>query len=66
MDKPTPTVPPPRPDNLSGALRRNIQALEDRRRQEAASAPKEASIAEVITRFTGSMPTPRSVRSRRT
>ena len=29
MDKATPTVPPPRPDGLSSALRRNIQALED-------------------------------------
>ena len=55
MDKPTPTVPPPRPEDLSAALRRNIQALEDRRRQEAAAAPMEARIAEVITRFTGSM-----------
>ena len=55
MDKPTPTVPPPRPENLSSALRRNIQALEDRRKQEAAAAPAEARIAEAITRFTGSM-----------
>jgi uncharacterized membrane protein len=55
MDKPTPTIPPPRRDDLSGALRRNIQALEDRRRQEAAAAPTEARVAEAITRFTGSM-----------
>jgi uncharacterized membrane protein len=55
MDKPTPTVPPPRPEDLSSALRRNIQALEDRRKQEAAAAPAEARIAEAITRFTGSM-----------
>ena len=55
MDKPTPTIPQPRPEDLSAALRRNIQALEDRRRQEAAAAPMEARIAEVITRFTGSM-----------
>ena len=55
MDKPTPTVPPPRPEDLSSALRRNIAALEERRRQETASAPMEARIAEAITRFTGSM-----------
>ena len=55
MDKATPTVPPPRPGNLSSALRRNIEALEERRRQEAAAAPTEARVAEAITRFTGSM-----------
>jgi uncharacterized membrane protein len=55
MDTATPTVPPPRPENLSGALRRNIEALEERRRQEAAAAPMEARVAEAITRFTGSM-----------
>ena len=55
MDKATPTVPPPGPDDLSSALRRNIQALEDRRRQEVAAAPAEARVAEAITRFTGSM-----------
>jgi uncharacterized membrane protein len=51
----TPTVPPPRPDSLSGSLKRNIQALEDRRREEAAAATAEERIAEAITRFTGSM-----------
>jgi uncharacterized membrane protein len=55
MEKATPTIPPPRPDDLSSALRRNIQALENRRRQEAAAAPAEARVAEAITRFTGSM-----------
>jgi uncharacterized membrane protein len=55
MDKATPTVPPPRPEDLSSALRRNIEALEERRRQEAAAAPMEARVAEAITRFTGSM-----------
>ena len=55
MDKATPTVPPPRPESLSSALRRNIEALEERRRQEAAAAPTEARVAEAITRFTGSM-----------
>jgi uncharacterized membrane protein len=55
MASATPTVPPPGPDSLSSALKRNIQALEDRRRQEAAAATREERIAEVITRFTGSM-----------
>jgi uncharacterized membrane protein len=55
MKKPTPTVPPPGPESLSSALRRNIEALEERRRQEAATAPAEARVAEAITRFTGSM-----------
>ncbi len=55
MDNATPTVPPPGPESLSGALRRNIEALEERRRQEAAAAPAEARVAEAITRFTGSM-----------
>jgi uncharacterized membrane protein len=51
----TPTVPPPAADTLNSALRRNIQALEERRRQEAQRAPTEERIAEAITRFTGSM-----------
>jgi uncharacterized membrane protein len=49
----TPTIPPPRP--LNSALRRNIEALHERRRQEAAAASAETRIAEAITRFTGSM-----------
>lgn len=54
---PTPavTVPPPRPDSLSAALRRNIEALEERRRQEAATATREERVAQAITAFTGSM-----------
>ncbi|MGG5822119.1 DUF1003 domain-containing protein [Falsiroseomonas sp. HW251] len=55
MDQVTPTVPPPRPEDLSSALKRNIQALDARRRQEAAEAPIEARVAEAITRFAGSM-----------
>jgi uncharacterized membrane protein len=51
----TPTVPPPRPDSLSTALKRNIEALEERRKQEAAAATREERIAEAITSFTGSM-----------
>ncbi|WP_043340502.1 DUF1003 domain-containing protein [Belnapia moabensis] len=55
MPSPTPTVPPPKPDSLSTSLRRNIKALENRRREEAAAATREERIAETITRFTGSM-----------
>jgi uncharacterized membrane protein len=51
----TPTVPPPRPDSLSSSLKRNIQALEERRRQEAAAETREERIADAITAFTGSM-----------
>ncbi|WP_043344668.1 DUF1003 domain-containing protein, partial [Belnapia moabensis] len=55
MPSPTPTVPPPKPNSLSTSLRRNIKALENRRREEAAAATREERIAETITRFTGSM-----------
>ena len=51
----TPTVPPPRPDSLGASLKRNIEALEERRKQEAAAATREERIAETITSFTGSM-----------
>ena len=50
-----PTLRPPRPDSLSTALKRNIEALEERRKQEAATATREERIAEAITSFTGSM-----------
>jgi uncharacterized membrane protein len=55
MHPATPTVPPPGPESLSASLRRNIKALEDRRRQEAASATREERVAQAITGFTGSM-----------
>ena len=50
-----PTVPPPQPKSLSSALKRNIEALEERRRQEAATATRQERLAEAITSFTGSM-----------
>src|SRR2546423_15443630 len=50
-----PIVPPPRPDTLSSSLKRNIEALEERRKQEAAASTREERLAEAITRFTGSM-----------
>ena len=51
----SPTIPPPAPDSLSGALRRNIDALRRRREDEEASASFEERLAERITSFGGSM-----------
>jgi len=51
-----PTLPPPRLEHLSSALRRNIAVLHERRRQEAASATPQERLAAAITAFTGSMP----------
>jgi uncharacterized membrane protein len=48
-------VPPPEPESLSGSLRRNIQSLEERRREEAAGATREERLADHITSFAGSM-----------
>jgi uncharacterized membrane protein len=55
MPPAAPTVPPPRLESLSSSLKRNIQLLEERRRQEAANATRQERVAEAITRFTGSM-----------
>lgn len=52
---PGPTVPPPAPGSLNSSLRRNIDALRDRRIREEASASLEERIASQITGFTGSM-----------
>ena len=49
------TVPPPQPNGLTGALTRNIEALERQRREENAQATREQRIAGAITKFTGSM-----------
>ncbi|TIL43947.1 DUF1003 domain-containing protein [Mesorhizobium sp.] len=51
----SPTLPPPPPTELSQALKRNIQAIEERRAKEASDATLEEKIAEAITSFTGSM-----------
>jgi uncharacterized membrane protein len=51
-----PTLPPPRAEHLSSSLRRNIEAMQERRRQEAASSTSQARLAAAITAFTGSMP----------
>ncbi len=50
-----PMVPQPQAGDLSSALQRNIKALEERRRQDAASATREERLAQAITSFTGSM-----------
>jgi uncharacterized membrane protein len=50
-----PVVGPPEPDSLNSALRRNIEALRERRRQEEENADLSTRLAERITRFTGSM-----------
>ena len=51
----TPTLSPPQPSNMGGALGRNIEALAERRRQEAGNASRQEKLAEAITSFTGSM-----------
>ena len=55
MTSTTPTVSPPQPSDLGGALGRNIEALAERRRQEAGNATRQEKLAEAITSFTGSM-----------
>lgn len=50
-----PTVPPPEPHSLNTTLTRNIEALQQRRRAESASASPKDKIADAITRFTGSL-----------
>jgi uncharacterized membrane protein len=51
----SPIYPPPQPSGLSPVLKRNIQALEQRRQREEKEATAEERIAEAITSFTGSM-----------
>ncbi len=51
----TPTVPPPGPNTMSSALRRNMAVLGQRRQQTALAASREERLAAAITRFTGSM-----------
>ena len=50
-----PTFYPPDPGSLNSTLERNIDALRERRRQEAASAGFQQKLAEAITGFTGSL-----------
>jgi uncharacterized membrane protein len=48
-------VPPPEPASLNSALSRNIEALQERRKAEAAAASRQDKIAEAVTSFTGSL-----------
>jgi uncharacterized membrane protein len=50
-----PTVPEPEPDSLNSALRRNIEALRERRRHDAQTRGLQDRLADRITGFTGSM-----------
>ena len=52
---PSPTVPPPRPSNLSATLTRNIKALEARHYAEAHARSWGERFADLITGFAGSM-----------
>lgn len=51
----SPTFEPPNDGSLNSALRRNIDALRERRRRELETAPPQERIAQFITGFTGSM-----------
>lgn len=51
----SPTAPPPRPATMNSALRRNIDALMERRRQAEAAASGEERVAQAFTDFAGSM-----------
>jgi uncharacterized membrane protein len=51
----SPTLSPPQPPGLTPVLRRNIHALEARRKREEAEATREERLAQAITNFTGSM-----------
>lgn len=52
---PSPTVPPPRPVNLSATLTRNIGALDARRHDEADARSWGERFADLVTGFAGSM-----------
>ena len=50
-----PTVPPPGPESLNSALRRNIDVLRRRREEEQANSALDERLASAIARFAGSM-----------
>ena len=50
-----PTLPPPAPDSLNSSLKRNIEALRQRREDEQARAGLEERLARAVARFAGSM-----------
>jgi uncharacterized membrane protein len=49
------TAPSPKPPGLSSVLERNIHALNNRRHREETEATAQEKLAQLITRFTGSM-----------
>ena len=49
------TRPSPKPPGLSSVLERNIETLTERRQREEAEASVQDKLAQVVTRFTGSM-----------
>ncbi|WP_442932010.1 DUF1003 domain-containing protein [Microvirga sp. CF3016] len=51
----SPSTPPIEPNVLASVLERNIDALREKRQEEERKAGLQERIAEVITRFTGSM-----------
>ncbi len=51
----SPSTSPPQPSNFTSVLERNIDALRRKRQEEERKATLQDRIAEVITRFTGSM-----------
>ena len=55
MSEPTPTVPQPDPNSLQSSLKRNIEALAERRRREEAEVRLGERVARGVTDFTGSL-----------
>jgi uncharacterized membrane protein len=51
----SPTVPPPEPQGLNSALRRNIRALQARRELEDREASLQHRLSDAVTAFSGSM-----------
>ena len=51
----SPSTPPVEPNVLASVLERNIDALQRKRQEEEKKASLQDRIAEIITRFTGSM-----------
>jgi uncharacterized membrane protein len=51
----SPSTPPPQPPGFTSVLERNIDALRRKRQEEERKASLQDRIAEVITRFSGSM-----------
>ncbi|WP_410055056.1 DUF1003 domain-containing protein [Microvirga sp. Mcv34] len=54
-ERPSPSAPPIEPNVLASVLERNIDALHHKRREDERKASLQDRIAELITRFSGSM-----------